>query len=181
MTSEIIESNIRLNSDGNQIINEIEDGAGKTQTIKYGMIKLIGDKKELRVSYKTFLDIDKAQKANFTGKINIPELNMSVFANQIVMMRSETETIRKDFDIINLPTTNVSLTLDFEITNHTRIYFMRNKIPHFEATVHYVERDGQRQYYLDVDKIKKLVKINIDEEGYDYVTAVYHYGVKQPL
>lgn len=180
MTNELSKNNnIALDSDGNAIISEQEDGGGKTRTIKYGLIKLIGEKQERRVSMKTIIDINNAKEHNFTGQINIPELNMSVSVSQIVMMRSEIETVRTVANISNLPTANLILTEQFQISGNLRSYFVRNKIPYYEAVVHYVERDGARQYYLDSDKIKRLVKVDFDDDGYDYVSAIYHYGVRQ--
>lgn len=180
MTNEVEKTNnIALDSDGNAIISEQEDGGGKNKTIKYGLIKLIGEKQERRVSMKTIIDINNAKEHNFTGQINIPELNMSVSVSQIIMMRSETETIRTVANIANLPTTNLILTEQFQISGNLRNYFVRNRIPYYEAVVHYSIRDGERQYYLDSDKIKRLVKVDFDDDGYDYITAIYYYGVKQ--
>lgn len=65
------------------------------------------------------------------------------------------------------------------MVNKTKSYFNSNKLPHYIASVHYVERDGERQYYLEFDKIKRLVKVEYDYDGYDFVPAIYHYGVKQ--
>lgn len=179
MNNNLQKTNIKFNSDGNQIINENVDGGGKTQTIKYGLIRLISDKKEHRVSYKTLLDINKAKESEFDGQINIPEINMSVQVSQIVMMRSETENIRIEDNITNLPTAYINLDDDFNIINKPRSYFTKNKIDYYDAIVHYTERDGERQYYLEMDKIKRLLRIEFDKDGYDRITEIYHYGVKQ--
>ena len=40
MENQIVKA--RFNEDGNQIISESENGGVKTQTIKFGMIRLIG-------------------------------------------------------------------------------------------------------------------------------------------
>jgi len=179
MNNEIAKSEpIKLNAEGNQIVSEFIDGAGKTQTIKYGLIKLLGEKQERRVSLKTLLAINKASEEE-AQSVMIKELNMAVKLNQIVMMRSETENVRIEDNITSLPTANICLDLDFNISQHIRPYFMRNNIPYYEAVAHYVERDGTRQYYLEVDKIKRLIKIDFDANGYDYVSEIYHYGVKQ--
>jgi len=168
-----------FDKEGNQILEEKIDGGGKTQVIKYGLIKLIGEKQEHKVSYKTLLDINNAKNSNFTGQINIPEINMSVQINQIVMLRSGIENIRVDDDITNLPTTNICLDSNMQVSEHIRPYFIRNKIPYYEATVHYVERNGEKQYYLELDKIKRLLKVDFDKDGYDYISKIYHYGIKQ--
>ena len=180
MGNEITATNINFNSDGNQIIEEQKDGGGSTQVVKYGLIKLIGDRQERRVSFRTLLAITKA-KDDGVESVMIRELNMAVKTSQIVMMRSEIEKLRLVDNISNLPTANLYLTLDFEISDKSRPYFDGTKTPHYLAVVHYVDRNGSAQYYLDFDKIKKLVRIDYDIDGQDYVSAIYHYGVKQEL
>lgn len=165
-----------LNADGNQIISRSVDGSGELQTIKYGIIRLMGDKNEYRVSFKTLCDIEKMRNAGFTGSIKITELNMSVMANQIVMAKSETEDIRIVEHFTNRPTSTVILDKDMKISNHTKNWFIRNNEGYYLATCHYVEVDGQRQYMLQREKIKKLVKIEI-EEGYEVVISIEEYGI----
>ena len=80
---------------------------------------------------------------------------------------------------MKLPVATVFMDLEFNLVNMTKTYFDGNKIPHYIASVHYVERDGERQYFLEYDKIKRLVKVEYDHDGYDLVSAIYHYGVKQ--
>lgn len=80
---------------------------------------------------------------------------------------------------MKLPVATVFMDLEFNLVNMTKPYFDGNKIPHYIASVHYVERDGERQYFLESDKIKRLVKVEYDYDGYDFVSAIYHYGVKQ--
>lgn len=179
MNEEITTTAVNINNEGNQIIAETTDGAGKTQTIKYGLIRLMGEKQARRVSYKTIVDINNAKNAKFAGQINIPEINMSIQIGQIVMMRSETETIRINENITKLPTANICLDLDFIISPHIRPWFIGNRTPYYEANAHYVERDGERQYYLEFDKIKRLLKINFDSDGYDYIAEIYEYGVRK--
>lgn len=183
MSNEIIKSiNTKLNADGNQIISEIKNGAGIEQIIKYGLIKLIGDKKEYRVSYKTILAINDAKNSNFTGNINIPELNMKIQANQIIMLRSETEKIQIVENFTKLPTASLCLDLNLKPLNMLRSQLLREQKSYYEATAHYTERNGERQYYLEFDKIKRCLKIDYDEDGYDYITNIYEYGVeKMPL
>ena len=171
-------STIKYNNDDNQIIDEIVDGGGKTQTVKYGLIKLMGDKTEHRVSFKTLLAITEADK-NEAETIMIKELGMVVKLSQIVMMRSETETARIINNFTNLPTTNLYLTLDFKILDKIRTYFDRNKVAHYLATAHYTEIDGERQYILEKDKIQKLLKVEYDADGHDYISEEYEYGVQK--
>lgn len=169
----------KLNADGNQIVSEMITGGGTEQIVKYGLIKLMNEKQERRVSLKTIVDIEKAQKANFTGKITIPELSMSVYISQIVMMRSETERVSITENFTKLPTTSLVLDLDLKPLNKIRPQLMRDGQPYYEACVHYVEQNGERQYYLDFNKIKRALKVEVDEDGYDFISAVYEYGVQK--
>ncbi|WP_407457176.1 hypothetical protein [Fibrobacter sp.] len=152
------------NSDGNQIINEVIDGSGRTQTIKYGLIKLMGEKKEYRVSYKTLLDISTLKKTNFSSQINIPEINMSVLISQIVMMRSETEDIKIVDDFTKLPTETICLDENFNIINGPKRKIEREYEKYYRATCHYVIRDGVKQYYLEPSQIKDLLTMVKDED-----------------
>jgi hypothetical protein len=178
MNNEITKTTLRLNDNGDQVVDEQQDGGGKTQTIKYGLIRLMGEKQERRVSFKTLLAITKA-KEDGIDSIMIRELNMTVKVSQIVMMRSETEKVRVGTNVTNLPTANVCLDLDIRLTNKLRPQFIRECEPYYEATVHYTEKNGERQYYLEFDKIKRLLKIDFDKDGYDYVSKIYEYGVEK--
>lgn len=178
MSNAIVKNTVELNKDGDQIIDEQQDGGGKTQTIKYGLIRLMGEKSERRVSFKTLLAIQKA-KDDGVDSVMIRELNMTVKVSQIVMMRSETEKVRIGANVTNLPTANMCLDSDLNMTTKLRPQFVRECEPYYEATVHYTEQNGERQYYLEFDKIKRLLKIDFDEDGYDYVSKIYEYGIKK--
>lgn len=170
--------NIKLNQDGNQIIATEQSGSGEIQTIKYGIIKLMGDKKDYRVSFKTLVAIEKAREANFGGSIKIPELGMSVMANQIVLAKSETEQVKFTESFTNLPTTNIVLDENCQLTDRNRSYFIQHQLPHYEATVHYWRHEGEIAYELDSNKIKRLVKSEFID-GYEVVVGVWEYGVKK--
>lgn len=178
MNNEITKTTLRLNDNGDQVVDEQQDGGGKTQTIKYGLIRLMGEKQERRVTFKTLLAITKA-KEDGIDSIMIRELNMTVKVSQIVMMRSETEKVRVGTNVTNLPTANMCLDLDLQLTTKLRPQFIRECEPYYEATVHYTEKNGERQYYLEFDKIKRLLKIDFDKDGYDYVSKIYEYGVEK--
>lgn len=169
---------VKFNGENNQIVDEIEDGAGKIQTIKFGWIKLLGEKTERRVSFRTLLQIQEMKERGFTGAINITELNMSVNASQIVMMRSDIEKKRITESFINLATAMVCLLKigdKFELADQPSIYYRVNQIPHYEAKAHYVMKDGERSYILDFEKIKSLTQIDYDE-GYEIVVNCWNYG-----
>lgn len=172
-----LESSV-FNSEGNVVLSERTDGSGKTQTIKYGLIKLMGDKEERRVSLKTLVDLTKAREANFSGQINIPELNMSVLISQIVMMRSETEEIKEQNNFINLPTKTIYLDENFYLLTDTRRKIEREHDTYYIATCHYVVKDGEEQYFLEPNQIQYLVEmVRDDEPGYPhYVKKATRYG-----
>lgn len=167
-----------LNANGDQIIEEKIDGAGKTQTIKYGLIKLMGDKSEYRVSYKTLLDINKAKNSNFTGQINIPEINMSVQASQIVMLKSEVEDVRIENNIANLPTETVFLDENFNRLISPKPVIEKKHAMYYIATCHYVVVNGEKQYYVAPNQIQYLVTMVRDEDpDYPhYIKKVTRYG-----
>ena len=169
---------VRFNSENNQIIEEVEDGSGKMQTIKFGWIKLLGEKTERRVSFKTLLQITEMREHGFAGSINISELNMSVNANQIVMMRSDIEKKKITETFINLATATVCLEKvgdKFVIASQPSVYYRTNQKRHYEATVHYFMKDGEYNYLLDFDKIKSLTEIDYDE-GYEIIVHCWSYG-----
>lgn len=178
MNNDIAKTDVIFNESGDQVLEERQDGSGKVQTIKYGLIKLVGEKQERRVSFRTLLLLYNA-KDDEAETILIRELNMTVRANQIAMMRSETEKVRTDNAITNLPTNNIILGLDFKISPKIRPQLLREQTPYYEAVAHYVEREGKREYYLQFDKIKRLLKVEFDENGYDYISEIYEYGVKK--
>lgn len=167
-----------LNSKGDQIVEEKIDGGGKTQVIKFGLIRLMNEKQERRVAFKTLLDINKAQKANFSGKINIPEINMSVYASQIVMTRSEVENIRTENSFTNLPTEIVYLDENFNRLSGIRPRIEREHDLYYIATCHYVVDNGERQYYLEPHQIQYLLTMVRDEDpDYPhYAKQVLRYG-----
>lgn len=164
-----------FNERGDQVLEEKSDGAGKTQTIKYGLIRLIKEKEERRVSFKTLLAIMEAEK-NKVGAVMIQELNMAVKLTQIVMMRSETENVRIEDNFTKLPTEVVILNDSFNITNKSRTQLNREQESYYIATCHYMIDDGVKQYLLDVDKIKNLVKVEFDDDGNDIITERYVYS-----
>ena len=178
MGKEIQKSNIQLNSDGNQIIEEIPYGGGKTQKVKYGLIKFMGDRKEYRISYKTLIELNEAQNSGFKGKINIPEINMSVLISQIVMMRSEVETVRIEDNYTNLPVETIFLNSEFKILTGTRVEIERENDAYYMATCHYVVRNGIKLYYLEPAQIQCLAYLvrSVDASYPHYVKKATRYG-----
>ncbi len=166
---------IRFNKRGDQIVETKQTGDGVVQTIKFGMIKLIGDKEERRVSFKTLLDIERAQREKFHGTIAIPELNMTTPADRVVMLRSETEQVRKVESFTNLPTALVILTEGLTISPKIRLWHTNNLVPFYQAKLHYREGEEGREYIMDIEKIPELIKIEF-RDGCPVITQIIKYG-----
>ena len=171
---------IVFNEEGNQVISSEKSGGSEIQTVKYGIIKLIGDKTEYKVSFKTLLEIEKYKTSGFTGSIKIKELHMSVAANQIVMAKSEVGKRIITENFTKLPTTNVLLDENLQLSDKPRSYFKKNQYKHYYATVHYRENNGEKQLLLEKDKIKHLIEI-VYENDYEIIASVHNYGLLQEL
>jgi hypothetical protein len=178
MDNALEKTNLKFDSNGNQIINEETDGRGKIKTIKFGLIKLMGEKKEYRVSYKTLLEITSTQKSGFTGKINIPEINMSVQTSQIVMMRSEIEEIRVDDDFTKLPVEELRLDENFNILSGSRMKIEKEHDKYYRATCHYAIVNDEKQYYLEPNQIQYLLTMvrEVDPDYPHRVQNALRYG-----
>ena len=83
MQGELIEGKGRLTPEGDLIVDSKENGGTTITTVKYGVIKLMGDKTEYRVSYKTLTDIVN-RPPKFEGDVIIPELHLKTPIKNIV-------------------------------------------------------------------------------------------------
>lgn len=178
MDKNISASNIKFNDNGDKIVAERDDGAGKTQTLEFGYIRLINEKQERRISYKTLIEINKIQNTNFSGRINIPELNMNLYASQIAMTRSDTEEVREIKNFTNLPTETLNLDENFNLLTGIIPKIERDHDKYYLATCHYVVKNGEKQYFMEPHQIKELLTMVRDEDP-DYphrVQKALHYG-----
>ena len=84
-----------------------------------------------------------------------------------------------DENFRHLPTTTLTLDKDFRILSGTKRQIEKNYEEYYLAVCHFVLRDDERQYYLQKDKIQRLVLLKKDdEEGYPhYAAKIWHYGV----
>ncbi len=166
---------IRFNKKGDQIVESKQTGDGEVQIIKFGLIKLVGDKDERRVSFKTLLDIERAQREKFHGTIAIPELNMTTPADRVVMLRSETEQVRKTEGYTHLPTESKILSEDMEFSPKIRMWHCTNCVPFYQAKIHYREGEDGREYIMDFKKIPELIKVEF-RDGCPVITQIIKYG-----
>ena len=78
----------------------------------------------------------------------------------------------------NLPTETLNLDENFNILNGSKIRIEREHDKYYRATCHYVIRDGEKQYFMEPDKIKDLLTM-VREEDPDYphrVQKALRYG-----
>ena len=180
MTNEITQQ--KYNEDGNLITAECRSGGITTQTIKFGYIKLMGEKTERRVSFKTICAIEESRKAGFDGNISITELGMSVQIKQIVMMRSEIETKTKMENFTSLLCESLIMDSDengnLYPSKKNRQQHARDNEPYWQCVVHYRLEKGEKIYLTQFDKIKRAVHIFF-EDGYEIAKEIYEYGVEK--
>lgn len=174
MQNQLAELN-KLNADGNLVVASQRNGGVEIQTVKYGLVQLFGQKQERRISFQTLVNLEKAQKSGADQPITVRELNMTVYPKQIVMLRSETEQVRKTENFTALPTEPKILTEDMEFSPKNRLWHMRNEVPSYQAKIHYREGDDGREYIMDNEKIPELIKVEF-RDGYSVITQIIKYG-----
>lgn len=174
MQNQLAELN-KLNADGNLVVASQRNGGVEIQTVKYGLVQLFGQKQERRISFQTLVNLEKAQKSGADQPITVRELNMTVYPKQIVMLRSETEQVRKVEGYTNLPTESKILTENMEFSPKIRLWHMRNEVPFYQAKIHYREGDKGREYIMDAEKIPELIKVEF-RDGYSVITQIIKYG-----
>lgn len=181
MTNEITTKQ-QFNENGDLIVAEAVSGGSKTQTIKYGLIKLMGEKIERRVSFRTLCDIEQSRKKGFDGNITITELGMSVRMSQIVMLRSEVESKTSMNNFTSLLCESLIMDSDgngnLYPSKKNRQQHARDNEPYWQCVVHYRLEKGEKIYLTEFDKIKRAVHI-VFEDGYEIAKGVYEYGVEK--
>ena len=181
MTNEIIEQ--KYNNNGDLIVAEEKDGGRTMQEVKFGLIKLMGDKKEYRVSFKTLCDIEKSRQQGFEGNVSIKELGMSVKMSQIVMLKSEVEDVVVKDGFTNLPCESLILERfnsgEFVKSKKTRRQHQEEGTEFWQCVVHYKRgEDGRKQYLMGFEQLKMAAHV-INEEGYTLCDKIYEYGVEK--
>lgn len=147
-------------------------------TTRFGVIKLMSDKKQYEVSWETYQKL-KSLPSDFNGMIEIKELGMTMPLNQIVLMTSaeRSETQFKHF--VSLPTARLELDSDFNIIHGLKRQIEAKYNTYYTAVCHYTEKDGEREYILDRDCIKELTLLKKSYDGYEFcVAGLWRYGQK---
>ena len=170
MTNEIIEQ--KYNNNGDLIVAEEKDGGRTMQEVKFGLIKLMGDKKEYRVSFKTLC-----------GNVSIKELGMSVKMSQIVMLKSEVEDVVIKDGFTGLPYESLILERfdsgEFVKSKKTRRQHQVEGTEFWQCLVHYKrDENGAKQYLMGFEQLKVAAHV-INEDGYTVCDKIYEYGVEK--
>lgn len=174
MTGEVIKYN--ANRDVEKIVSQSIDRTVKQ--VKFGMIRLAGEKNKRRVSWETYHKLATLPQ-NFTGKMEIGELGITVPVSQIVFQEELEETITEVSHFANLPTDEITLDWNLHVISKPRHVLEREGIPYVLATVHYTtSSDGQKLYCIeDLSKIKRAIFMKPQPDGYPHaVCRVVAYG-----
>lgn len=180
MTNEIIEQ--KYNNSGDLIVAEEKDGGRTMQEVKFGLIKLMGDKKEYRVSFKTLCDIEKSRQQGFEGNVIIKELGMSVKMSQIVMLKSEVEDVVIKDGFTNLPYESLILERfengEFIRSNKSRRKHQEEGTTFWQCLVHYKLEGEEKKYLMEFEQLKLAARVR-NNDGYTVCDKIYEYGVEK--
>ena len=170
----------KLDQRGDLVIDERETEEAVYKTVKYGVIKLIGDPNEHRVSYQSIKMLaDKPPL--FGGDVIIPELHLKIPINRVVFqqIREEEQKIIKNF--AKLPTDVILL--DFEEDVIVSREDLRGRERWREATAHYQQGAEGKEFYIAKHQLKRCLFIRKEKgENEFYPPAIYRiekYGIEQ--
>lgn len=171
-----------LNTDGNLITQTNENFGEVINTIQYGVIKLMGDNTEYKVSYKTLYDIAN-KPPQFKGNVVIPELHLKVPLSSIVFQqfREAREIIAKEY--AKLPTTDLvckrtKVGDDFEISNSSLKKLHENMEEYWQITAHILKETNNPD--LKFNHAKRALLMKSPEPNYPAsVLEIYKYGELQ--
>lgn len=160
-----------------KVVEKIEQNDKIILKMKYGVIRIIGEENMREITLKT-LNYLKNLPQGFNGQVEIKELNLTVPVNQIVKLEEKESEAIEYKNFTKLPTETLCLDLDFNILKEPRIKIEREYDSYYLATCHYVENDGEKQYYLSTEQIPYLVTMQRDEDpDYPhYVKKALRYG-----
>lgn len=171
-----------LNTDGNLIIQTNENFGEVINTVQYGVIKLMGDNTEYKVSYKTLYDIAN-KPPQFKGSVVIPELHLKVPLSNIVFQqfREKKEIIVKDF--AKLPTVELTCKKDivdgeFEVSSKSIKELCSNMEEYWRVTAHVLKETNTPD--LCFNHVKEALLLKSSEPNYPAsIRKIYKYGELQ--
>lgn len=171
-----------LNGNGNLIVKSEENFGEVVNTVQYGVIKLMGDSTEYKVSYKTLYDI-ASKPPQFKGSVIIPELRLKVPLSNIVFQqfREKKEVIVKDF--AKLPTVELICKKDivdgeFEVSNKSIKELCSNMEEYWRVTAHVLKETNTPD--LCFNHVKQALLLKSSEPNYPAsILKIYKYGKLQ--
>lgn len=178
MDKELIQQG-KLDNSGNLIISSRENAGGVIRKIQYGIIKIMGDSKEYRVSYRTLFDIAN-KPPQFKGNIIIPELRLKIPLSSIVFQqfREEKQFISSEYS--ELPTVELiceRIGDEFKISNKTEAYYKKSGVKYWLVVAHILDRQTPD---LKFNNVKQALLMQSKEENYpSTILEIYRYGKKQ--
>lgn len=187
MQGEIVQGGNKLTPEGDLVVESRESGGTVTTKVKYGVIKLMGDKTEYRVSYKTLMDIVN-RPAKFEGDVIIPELHLKTPIKNIVFQQFRDEELQTAKDFTNLPTKRVVCEVSnpgerLKPTLISESEANKSRAKYWLATLHYSTGiNGENLYYCDFSQAKELLLMvpYMEEENYPpSIGRIFRYGEEQ--
>lgn len=170
----------KLDQKGDLVIDERETEEAVYKTVKYGVIKLIGDPNEHRISYQSIKMLaDKPPL--FNGDVIIPELHLKIPINRVIFqqIREEEQKVVKNF--AKLPTSIVLLDLEKDEIIGREDLKTRKKWR--EAIAHYQQGTDGKEFYIAKHQLKRCLYLRREEgESEFYAPTVYRiekYGIEQ--
>lgn len=187
MQGELIEGKGRLTPEGDLIVDSKENGGTTITTVKYGVIKLMGDKTEYRVSYKTLTDIVN-RPPKFEGDVIIPELHLKTPIKNIVFQQFRDEEIQTAKDFTNLPVKRVVCEPTqpgerFRPTELSEMEANKSNAKYWLVSMHYTTASNNENLYdceFSHAKEALLMVPYLEDEGYPpSVSRIFRYGEEQ--
>lgn len=160
-----------------KVKEEIDKNDRVIQKMKYGVIRIAGENYLREVTWETYNYL-KNLPLDFNGVVEIEELNLTVKANSIVKIEEKESEAVKYKDFTKLPIESLFLDENFKIIKGIRSKIEREYDTYYSANCHYVEENGERQYYLQPEQIKDLL-VMVREADPDYphrVKQAFRYG-----
>ena len=136
------------------------------QKMKYGVIRIVGENYTREVTWDTYNYL-KNLPPDFTGTIEIQELNLTVHANQIVKIEGKESEKVKYKDFTKLPVEELRLDENFNILSGSRMKIEKEHDKYYRATCHYAIVNNEKQYYLEPNQIQYLLTM-VRETDPDY-------------
>lgn len=174
------------NEAGDKIISSMIVGVQRITKLQYGVIRIIGEKQERRVPYKSLFAINQAKPEDEITLVT-DSGRIVVSRARIVFQETREEEIREDIDsIAKKPSEQIPLTLDMliwsEAQKHIRSWIEKQGVAYYLATCHYdivKDEDGVevKSYYIERNQIEELLLMKPQPDGYPHAVAgVWRYG-----